>query len=78
MITESDSINTLEFDNYYSIIPNNHFINTAKKKKFYKHKNKKGKKCPVGFRYDSLTNKHFLTISNIKTLIKEHLKFSKK
>ena len=78
MITESDAINTLEFNNYYLIIPNNQFINQAKKRKFFKHKNKKGKKCPAGFRYNSLTNKHFLTISNIKKLIEEHSKFSKK
>ena len=78
MITESDTINTLEFNNYYSIIPNSQFIDQAKKKKFFKHKNQKGKKCPVGFRYDSLTNKHFLTVLNIKKLIEEHFKFSKK
>ena len=78
MITESDTINTLEFNNYYSIIPNNQFINQAKKKKFFKYKNQKGKKCPVGFRYDSLTNKHFLTVSNIQKLIAQHLKFPKK
>ena len=78
MITESDTINTLEFNNYYSIIPNNQFINQAKKKKFLKYKNQKGKKCPVGFRYDSLTNKHFLTVSNIQKLIAQHLKFTKK
>ena len=78
MITESDTINTLEFNNYYSIIPNSQFINQARKKKFFKYKNQKGKKCPVGFRYDSLTNKHFLTVSNIKKLIAQHLKFPKK
>ena len=78
MITESDTINTLEFNNYYSIIPNNQFINQARKKKFFKYKNQKGKKCPVGFRYDSLTNKHFLTVSNIQKLIAQHLKFTKK
>jgi len=78
MITESDTINTLEFNNYYSIIPNNQFINQAKKKKFFKYKNQKGKKCPVGFKYDSLTNKHFLAVSNIKKLIEKHFKFSKK
>ena len=78
MITESDTINTLEFNNYYSIIPNSQFIDQARKKKFFKYKNQKGKKCPVGFRYDSLTNKHFLTVSNIKKLIMQHLKFTKK
>ena len=78
MITESDTINTLEFNNYYSIIPNNHLINQTMKKRFFKHKNQKGKKCPEGFKYDSLTNKHFLAVSNIKKLIAQHLKFPKK
>ena len=78
MITESDTINTLEFNNYYSIIPNSQFIDQARKKKFFKYKNQKGKKCPAGFRYDSLTNKHFLTVSNIKKLITQHIKFPKK
>ena len=78
MITESDTINTLEFNNYYSIIPNSQFIDQTRKKKFFKHKNQKGKKCPEGFKYDSLTNKHFLAVSNIKKLIAQHLKFTKK
>ena len=53
-------------------------LDKEKKKKFFKYKTEKGKKRPLGFRYDSLTNKHFLTVSNIQKLIAQHLKFPKK
>ena len=64
-------------DKYYSIIPDNQFITKEMKKKYSKHKNKKGKKCETNFKYNSLTNKYFLSISEIKKLINKHLIFSK-
>ena len=71
LITESDSLNTLEFKNEYVILPNlNHSgVNTKKylKKFFYS----KGKLCKPGFKYTSKNNKNFLKISEIKNLIKK-------
>ena len=74
MITESDSINTIEFDKYYSIIPNNQFVDKKKKKLFLKS----GKKSKIGFSYNSLKNKHFLSIKQIRELIIKNLPDSKK
>ena len=73
MVTESDSINTLEFKDYYSIIPNNQFINKKRKVKFLKN----GKKCKIGFSYNSLVNKNFLSVKQIRKLILKHVPDSK-
>tara|TARA_X000001036_G_C20546270_1_gene752423 strand:+ start:82 stop:1095 length:1014 start_codon:yes stop_codon:yes gene_type:complete len=74
MITKSDSINTVEFDKYYSIIPNNQFVVEKKKKLFLKS----GKKCKIGFSYNSLTNKNYLSVKQIRDLIIKNIPGSKK
>lgn len=69
MITESDGINTIEFDNYFVILPS---IKLFSKTKFIKESNgKEGWVCKDSFTYNSNTNKHFLTIEELKELIKE-------
>ncbi len=74
MITESDSVNTIEFNKYYSIVPNSQFIDLKKKNLFLKS----GKKCKIGFSYDSFNNKKFLSIKQIKDLIIKNVPESKK
>ena len=74
MITKSDSINTVEFDKYYSIIPNNQFVDEKKKKLFLKS----GKKCKIGFSYNSLTKKNYLSVKQIRDLIIKNIPGSKK
>lgn len=67
MISLSDAPNTLEFNKYYVITPNSKYnLNNLKnyKKKFG------GKRCSINFTYNSLTNKNFLSISDLKKLIK--------
>ena len=71
---ESDSINTIEFDKYYSIIPNNQFVDEKKKKLFLKS----GKKCKIGFSYNSLSNKNYLSVKQIRDLIIKNVPGSKK
>ena len=63
MITESDAMNTLEFDNYYMIVPS--------LKTWIKNNPQHNliKKCPEGFTYNSLTNHHFLSVEELKELI---------
>ena len=73
MITASDSINTIEFDKYYSIIPNNQFSDLKKKKLFLKF----GKRCKIGFSYNSLSNKHCLSVKQIRKLILKNVPGSK-
>ena len=69
MITVSDSINTVEFDEYYVILPNSIYL-SWNIKDFIKKSNKKiGKHCKYGFSYASNTNKDFLSVNEIRKLI---------
>ena len=71
MITESDAMNTIEFDDYFIIVP---AISKWDKSRFFIESNgKKGKHCPDGFSYNSKTNKPYLTIDELKKLIDENV-----
>lgn len=66
MITETDSINTIEFENYFVILPS---IEMWDREKFRKESNSKpGKYCEMGFRYNSGTNDKFLTVEELKKI----------
>lgn len=72
MITETDSINTIEFKDYYVILPS---IPVWDIEKFRKESNaKEGQFCEMGFKYNSGTNFRFLSVDEIKKLIKENVK----
>jgi UDP-N-acetylglucosamine 4,6-dehydratase (inverting) len=62
MITESDSYNTIEFDNYYAIIPRSDY-----NEKYIKHFN--AKFVNNGFKYNSGTNNNWLNIEKLRELI---------
>lgn len=68
MITADDSINTVEFDDYYVILPSMPVWDTEE---FINHF--KGKRVPLGFHYRSGTNTDWLEIDEIQKLIKEHV-----
>lgn len=61
MITSSDSQDTYDFGNYYAIIVPN-FL--------YNYKKVKLKKVKSGFSYNSGSNNEFLSVSELKKLIK--------
>ncbi len=70
MITETDSLTTYEFKEYYAII-SDYGLNNLNNKNLNKLMiSKGGKKCEKGFKYNSKNNKKFLTISQIKNLLK--------
>ncbi|MBH11232.1 MAG: UDP-N-acetylglucosamine 4,6-dehydratase (inverting) [Candidatus Marinimicrobia bacterium] len=71
MITITDSMNTVEFDNYYVIAPNSEFITWDRKKFLNESSSTKGKYCPDGFQYSSGTNEDFLTVNELRELIKK-------
>ena len=71
MISTSEALNTVEFDKYFAILPNAEFIGWNKKK--YLKLNKTGKICSNNFSYNSETNSKFLTISEIRNLLKYNL-----
>tara|TARA_Y100001954_G_C15813213_1_gene606193 strand:+ start:1631 stop:2653 length:1023 start_codon:yes stop_codon:yes gene_type:complete len=70
MITETDSFNTLDLGNHYVICPstNNRNLNVEKFIDFYQ-----AKKVPIGFRYNSGENEHFLSVTEIREQIKTHV-----
>ena len=68
MITENDSYNTVDLGNYYAILPSSD-RNAVKRY----CKITKGKKVKDGFSYNSGTNPNFLTIKNLRLLIKEQI-----
>jgi UDP-N-acetylglucosamine 4,6-dehydratase/5-epimerase len=68
MLTESDASNSVEFEKYFVISPSTPLWDIDK---FRKESNSSvGKMCEYGFSYNSSTNKSFLTVSELKNLIK--------
>ena len=65
LISVYDSMTTLEFKDYYIVLPQNNY----KKNSDYFIK-AGGKKMKYGFSYTSINNKKFLTVQNIKHLLK--------
>jgi len=70
MVSLSDSINTIEYNKHFVIIPNSEFIGLNKNK--YMKLHKKGKSCNNDFSYNSKNNKDYLNISDLKILIKKN------
>jgi len=71
MITETDSLNTIEFDNYFVILPSTPIWDFNKFR--LKSSNKAGKYCEINFRYSSGTNSQWLSVTDLKNLIKQNL-----
>ena len=69
MISSSDSFSTVELDNFFAILPqgNSKLINNFKKKN-------KSKNVTTGFEYSSDKNGDFLSLIELKKIIKEHEK----
>ena len=63
MITVNDSYNTIEFDKYYAILPNN-----SKKMKYLEHFH--GWEVPKGFHYNSGENTRWINEDEIRELIR--------
>lgn len=71
MITETDAINTIEFEDYFVILPS---IKLWDVEKFRLESNSKpGKYCQFGFKYNSGTNPNFLSVDELRELIKNKM-----
>lgn len=68
MITESDSFNTVDLGNYYAILPSAGQYTVAQ----YADE-MGGKPVKPGFAYNSGTNDDFLTVDQIRELLRTHL-----
>jgi len=70
MITQTDSLNCVEFENYFVILPSMPLWDIET---FRKESNSSvGKLCDLGFSYNSGTNEHFLSIDELKNLIRKN------
>lgn len=68
MISSSDSFNTYDLGKYYVILPQTHDWN---REEFVAHFT--ASKVPAGFNYNSGTNEEWLSVEDIRELIKEHV-----
>ena len=69
MITDTDSLNTIDLGKYYAILPSVSFTYTEDE--YMKHH--KAVKVPFGFKYNSGTNTEWETIEGLRELIIEHI-----
>jgi UDP-N-acetylglucosamine 4,6-dehydratase (inverting) len=69
MITDTDSLNTIDLGRYYAILPSVSFTNTEAD--FIEHH--KAVKVPFGFKYNSGTNTEWETVESLRNLIVEHV-----
>lgn len=65
MITQTDAINTLEFDRHFVILPSAQLWDVDRYAATYN-----GRRCKDGFSYASNTNTEWLTIAQIRDLIR--------
>ncbi len=69
MITDTDSLNTIDLGKYYAILPSISFTYTEEE--YLAHH--KAKKVPFGFKYNSGTNTEWESVESLRELIKEHV-----
>jgi len=68
MITASDSFSTIDLGPYYAILPSNRDALPA-----YKTAGMHAQGVPHGFAYNSGTNPDFLSVEQLRSLIREHV-----
>ncbi len=71
MITETDSLSTVEFEDYFVILPSTPLWDIEKFRK--ESSSKEGKFCELDFKYNSGTNDIFLSVDELKKLIKDNV-----
>ena len=69
MITDTDSLNTIDIGKYYAILPSVSFIYSEDE--YLKHYD--AKKVPFGFKYNSGTNTKWESVDSLRELISEHV-----
>lgn len=69
MITDTDSLNTIDLGKYYAILPSVSFTYTEEE--YLNHH--KAEKVPFGFKYNSGTNTEWETVDSLRELIVEHV-----
>lgn len=72
MITSSDSMNTIEAEKYFVIVPNSSEMSFVENQNRYL-KHYSAKPVAVGFRYSSGANDQWLSAEELRELIKKHV-----
>jgi UDP-N-acetylglucosamine 4,6-dehydratase (inverting) len=70
MITETDGFNTLELDDHYVILPS---MRNWTVEKFQTERG--GRRCPEGFSYNSGTNTDWLSVAQLRELVRGHIDY---
>ena len=68
MITSSDSCSTIDLGKYYAILPSDRSVH-----EIYRQKKIDFREVDKGFEYNSGENTHFLTVEEIRELIRKHI-----
>jgi len=68
MITETDALNSLEFKAYYVILPSTTLWDVDRYMGTFE-----GRNCPSGFKYCSGTNTEWLSVDDLRRLIRLHV-----
>jgi UDP-N-acetylglucosamine 4,6-dehydratase len=68
MITETDGLNTLEFQDYFVLLPSMPTWDAAKYASAFQ-----GNRCSSGFRYNSENNPSWLGVAELRELIRKHV-----
>ncbi len=69
MITDTDSLNTIDLGKYYAILPSVSF--TYSEEEYLAHHN--AQKVPFGFKYNSGSNTEWESVDSLRSLIKQHI-----
>ena len=73
MITATDSINTVEFNDCYVITPNSKYISWDRERFLKESSGQSGVYCEDGFSYNSGNNERFLSVDEIRQLIIQYV-----
>ena len=68
MITETDALNSIEFKDYYVILPSMRLWDVEEYAETFD-----GDFCPPGFKYNSGTNSEWLSVERLRNLIRQHV-----
>jgi UDP-N-acetylglucosamine 4,6-dehydratase/5-epimerase len=72
MITATDAMNTIEFRDYFAILPSMQMWD-VEQFRLESDKRGAGRRCEYGYAYNSGTNDHFLTVEELRGLIRTEL-----
>jgi UDP-N-acetylglucosamine 4,6-dehydratase/5-epimerase len=72
MITTTDALGTIEFGDYFVILPSTRIWDIEQFR--LRSNDSAGKQCVYGFSYNSETNDHFLTVEELRELIAREIK----